>query len=92
MKLNTFVVSMLITLSFVSHSQAIQKNQKRLLQDKKSKQCFFMESVKKSEKYGWLNETKAKQISQIKRKRIMTASSPIDVRKVYVPKDWCQGS
>lgn len=88
-RLFIFVLSMMLALPY---SQALQTNQKRLLIDKKSKQCFFVESVRKSKKYGWLNEKKAKQIAKLKRKQILTASSPVHVRKVFVPTDWCQGS
>ena len=92
MKIKALVIFALSTVLWMPFSQALQANQKRLLQDKKSKQCFYVESVKKSKKYGWLNEKKAKQITKIKRKRVLTASSEINVRKVVVPKAWCQGS
>lgn len=91
MRLFPVLFTMLLALPY-SQGAKLKANQKRLLMDKKSKQCFFVESVKKSEKYGWLNEKKAKQISRMKRKKIMTASSEVNVRKVFVPKDWCQGS
>ena len=85
------IFSMLLALPY-SEGAKLKSNQKRLLLDKQSKQCFFMESIKKSEKYGWLNEKKAKEISRMKRKKILTASSEVNVRKVFVPKDWCVGS
>lgn len=75
-----------------STAWSLQANQKRLMVDKKSKQCFYTESVKKSKKFGWLNEKRAQEISNFKRKPVFTASSPINVRKVFVPKTWCQGS
>ena len=92
MKIKVLLIFAISTILWMPVSFALQANQKRLLQDKKSKQCFYVESVKKSKKYGWLNEKKAKQISKIKRKRVLTASSEINVRKVVVPKAWCQGS
>jgi hypothetical protein len=82
----------LLSLLFVSTSWALQPNQKRLMIDKKTKQCFFTESVRKSKKFGWVNERKAKRIVMVKKKPILTASSPINVRKVFVPQAWCQGS
>lgn len=84
-----FFVSILL---LSTSSWALQPNQKRLLLDRKSKQCFFMESIRKSDKYGWLNEKKAKHISQIKRKKVISSTSPVQVRKVIVPKAWCQNS
>lgn len=86
---SVFLVTMFL---FATSSWALQSNQKRLLQNKTNKQCFYMESVRKSDKYGWLNEKKAKQISKYKRKKAVTASSPVHVRKVVVPKSWCQNS
>ena len=94
MKLNLFIglmVSFVLVLP-TAYGAKLKSNQKRLLLDKKSKQCFFVESVRKSDKFGWVNDAKAKQIAKVKRKRILTASSEVNVRKVYVPKDWCQGS
>jgi hypothetical protein len=88
-QLATMVFSLLLATSSV---WALQPNQKRLMVDKKTKQCFFNESVRKSKKFGWVNETKAKQFSRMKKKPIFTASSPFQVRKVFVPKTWCQGS
>lgn len=82
-----FSVSMATSSAF-----ALQPNQKRLMVDKKTKQCFFNESVRKSKKFGWVNEKKAQEISRVKRKPILTASSPVQVRKVFVPKTWCAGS
>lgn len=88
-KLPLFLVSLFMILPY---SHGLQVNQKRLLIDNKSKQCFYVESVRKSKNFGWLNEKKAKQIARIKRKRVLTASSEVNVRRVFVPKDWCQGS
>ena len=94
MKVNSFVSFLVLIIMIASFSEAakLKSNQKRLLIDKKSKQCFFVESVKKSEKFGWVNDKKAKQISKIKHKKIVTASSEINVRKVFVPKQWCKRS
>lgn len=83
------VFSVVIT---ISSAFGLESNQKRLMLDKKTKQCFFNESVRKSKKFGWVNEKKAIEISRITRKPILTASSPVQVRKVFVPKAWCQGS
>ncbi|MBL7542245.1 MAG: hypothetical protein JNL11_00430 [Bdellovibrionaceae bacterium] len=85
-----FLASVLLLLA--SSAWALKPNQKRLMLDKKSKQCFYTESVRKTAKFGWVNEKKAKQISKIKRKKVVAASSPVNVRKVFVPKTWCQGS
>ena len=94
MKFTQLFIMMFALLLALPYAQAakLKSNQKRLLIDNNSKQCFYMESVKKSQKYGWVNEKKAKQISKFKRKKILTASSEINVRKVFVPKTWCQGS
>lgn len=92
MKLKQLSAAILSMLLITSSASALQPNQKRLMVDKKSKQCFFNESVRKSKKFGWVNEKKAKEISRIRKKPILTASSPVHVRKVFVPKTWCQGT
>jgi|JI9StandDraft_1071089.scaffolds.fasta_scaffold928485_1 hypothetical protein len=92
MKLNQLATMVFSLLLATSSTWALQPNQKRLMVDKKTKQCFFNESVRKSKKFGWVNETKAKQFSRMKKKPILTASSPVQVRKVFVPKTWCAGT
>lgn len=92
MKLNHLSALIFSMVLATSSTWALQPNQKRLMVDKKTKQCFFNESVRKSKKFGWVNEKKAKDLSRIRKKPILTASSPVHVRKVFVPKTWCQGT
>lgn len=92
MKLYPIPMLLLLLVLMTTSAWALQANQKRLMIEKKSKKCFYTESVRKSKKFGWLNEKKAQQISNVKRKPVFTASSSVHVRRVFVPKAWCQGS
>lgn len=64
--------------------------QKRLFKDNKYKRCFYYEPVRKSEKYGWLNKKEAQHVANLNKKPVFTTDNPSDLRRVFVPKNWCQ--
>jgi glycosyltransferase involved in cell wall biosynthesis len=39
-----------------------------------------------------MTSQEAQKISNLKRKPVFAANSPSDLRRVFVPKNWCQGS
>lgn len=86
----------LIFLFFSSSSMALgnqlYSNKKRLFKESKYNRCFYYEPVRKSAKFGWLNQRQAQKIANIKRKPVFAQNSPSDLRRVFVPKDWCKGS
>lgn len=93
-----FLFLIIVSLLVSSNSHAAKKKtqlkptQKRLFTDASKNKCFYFESVRKSEKFGWINDDEAKKYSRIKRKPVLAANSPKDVRKVLVPRNWCQKS
>ncbi|MCB0370403.1 MAG: hypothetical protein KDD45_13510 [Bdellovibrionales bacterium] len=90
--MNLILLSVLFSFSAMAKSHKLQSHQKRLYKDTKYHRCFFYEPVRKSEKYGWLNHQQAQKIANLKRKPVFAYDSPSDLRRVFVPKNWCQGS
>lgn len=90
---NVILLSTFVGLSaFAKANQQLGAHQKRLFKEHKYNRCFYYEPVRKSDKYGWLNQQEAQKISNLKRKPVFAANSPSDLRRVFVPKNWCQGS
>lgn len=90
---NIILLSTLVGFSaFAKVNKHLNSHQKRLYKEHKYNRCFYYEPVRKSEKYGWLNKQEAQKISNLKRKPVFASNSPSDMRRVFVPKNWCQGS
>lgn len=91
--LNIILLSALFTFSALAKGHKnLNSNQKRLFKEHKYNRCFYYEPVRKSEKYGWLNNQQAQKIANLKRKPVFAHNSPSDLRRVFVPKNWCEGS
>lgn len=78
--------------ALVKSNKQLSSHQKRLFKEHKYNRCFYYEPVRKSDKYGWLNNQEAQKIANLKQKPVFAQNSPSDMRRVFVPKTWCQGS
>lgn len=90
---NIILLSTIFSFSALAKTnKQLGSHQKRLYKEHKYNRCFYYEPVRKSEKYGWLNKMEAQKIANLKRKPVFASTSPSDMRRVFVPKNWCQGS
>lgn len=90
--LNIILLSALFSFTTMAKGHKQQAHQQRLFKEHKYNRCFYYEPVRKSSKFGWLNKEEAQKISNLKRKPVFAQNSPSDLRRVFVPKNWCQGS
>lgn len=82
-----------IALSFVSPAFAarkhpVVKNNVQQLKKEVTGRCFYLETVNKTN-LGWLSQQDLAKMNSHQRKFIKVSKNMVDLRKVYVPKNWC---
>ena len=85
----------LIILTFSLYSEAFgalkhapATNKAQQLKKEMTGRCFYLETVKKTN-LGLLSQQDLAKMNSQQRKFIKISKNSVDLRKVYVPKNWC---
>ena len=83
-----FVALNLASPAFAAKKRLPARNNVQQLKKEMTGRCFYLETVNKTN-LGWLSQQDLAKMNSQQRKFIKVSKSMVDLRKVYVPKNWC---